>query len=146
MAESRGLWPTLPAGAGRSPQLPCATCRKELSDCPVKPAKGESFQAQREQVAEEQRRKRREHWRTSRKAVLLSTLGRRGQGLPCSEESRPAPASASDPKAHRLPTSVNTRNTGRKLQHRKGLTPTQHCSERGEPEATFTAPRKGRFP
>ena len=45
VAESRGLWPTLPAGAGRSPQLPCATRRKELSNCPVKPAKGESLQA-----------------------------------------------------------------------------------------------------
>ena len=44
-AESRGLWPTLPAGAGHSPQLPCATCRKELSNCSVKPAKGESLQA-----------------------------------------------------------------------------------------------------
>ena len=42
-AESRGLWPTLPAGAGRSPQFPCATCRKELSDCPVKPVRGESL-------------------------------------------------------------------------------------------------------
>ena len=30
-------------------------------------------EAQREQVAEEQWRKRREHWRTARKAVLLST-------------------------------------------------------------------------
>ena len=38
-------------------------------------------EAQREQVAEEQWRKRREHWRTARKAVLLSTVKRRGQGL-----------------------------------------------------------------
>ena len=45
MAESRGLWPTLPAGAGRSPQLPCATRRKELGNCPMKSAKGESLQA-----------------------------------------------------------------------------------------------------
>ena len=76
VADSRRLWPTRPTGAGRS--LPqggknSATAPGSQRKASLSKQQGE---AQREQVAEEQWRKRREHWRTGRKAVLLSTLGR----------------------------------------------------------------------
>lgn len=128
---------------------PLPTRREELSNCPAKPAKGEFLQAagrgtegtsDRSEVEEEKRA-----LETAKEAVLLSTVRGRGQGLPCSGESRPASALGSDPSSHLLPKSFNTQNTGSKLQHGKGLTLTQHCSEHGKPEATFTAPRKGGF-